>query len=121
MFSNSRRYLRYAGVAITAATLAACSSGGGGDDGEGPIKVGHLIGVTGDYAPYYEGSQVGVEIALDDRVIHLDAPVVYAWTDPVQGERTRSFRCSGITLGMKTERTLHRSNTRAASAAKSSS
>ena len=32
-----------------------------------------------------------VEIAVDDRVIRLDAPVVYAWTDPVQGERTRSF------------------------------
>jgi branched-chain amino acid transport system substrate-binding protein len=66
MLRNSRRYLRYAGVAVTVATLAACSSGGGGDDGEGPIKVGHLIGVTGDYAPYYEGSQVGVEIALDE-------------------------------------------------------
>lgn len=34
---------------------------------------------------------VGVELALDDRVIRLDAPVVYAWTDPVQGERTRGF------------------------------
>ena len=34
---------------------------------------------------------VGVDLALEDRVIHLDTPVVYAWTDPVQGERTRSF------------------------------
>jgi hypothetical protein len=34
---------------------------------------------------------VGVELALEDRIVHLDAPVVYAWTDPVQGERTRSF------------------------------
>jgi LmbE family N-acetylglucosaminyl deacetylase len=34
---------------------------------------------------------VGVELALEGRALHLDAPVVYAWTDPVQGERTRSF------------------------------
>jgi LmbE family N-acetylglucosaminyl deacetylase len=34
---------------------------------------------------------VGVELGLDDRIIRLDVPVVYAWTDPVQGERARSF------------------------------
>ncbi|MDY6995126.1 MAG: ABC transporter substrate-binding protein [Actinomycetota bacterium] len=53
-----------AGAAVAA--LAACSSGGGGDDGTGPIKVGHLMGITGDYAPYYEGSMVGVDIALEE-------------------------------------------------------
>jgi len=34
---------------------------------------------------------VGVEIALDDRVVRLETPVVYTWTDQVLGERTRSF------------------------------
>src|SRR5262249_15241201 len=34
---------------------------------------------------------VGIDLAIDDRHIHLDTPVVYAWTDPVQGGRTRLF------------------------------
>ncbi len=34
---------------------------------------------------------VGVDLAIDDRIVHLDVPVLYAWTDPVEGERTRSF------------------------------
>jgi LmbE family N-acetylglucosaminyl deacetylase len=34
---------------------------------------------------------VGVEIAIEDRVVQLEAPVVYAWTDRVHGERTRRF------------------------------
>jgi LmbE family N-acetylglucosaminyl deacetylase len=34
---------------------------------------------------------VGVEIAAAGRTVLLDAPVVYAWTDQVAGERLRSF------------------------------
>lgn len=34
---------------------------------------------------------VGVDFGLDDRVLHLEAPVLYAWTDQVHGERLRSF------------------------------
>ena len=33
---------------------------------------------------------VDVAVGLDDRVIRLRVPVVYAWVDPVHGERTRS-------------------------------
>ena len=32
-----------------------------------------------------------VVLAAGDRLIRLPVPVVYAWTDPVQGERTRPF------------------------------
>jgi len=34
---------------------------------------------------------VGVEIDIEDRVVQLEAPVLYTWTDQVLGERTRSF------------------------------
>ncbi len=34
---------------------------------------------------------VGVDLAIEDDIVHLDVPVLYAWTDPVEGERTRSF------------------------------
>lgn len=32
-----------------------------------------------------------VEATFADRTFHIDAPVLYAWTDPVHGERTRSL------------------------------
>lgn len=34
---------------------------------------------------------VAVELALDDHVVRLAVPVVYAWTDRVHGERIRTF------------------------------
>jgi len=34
---------------------------------------------------------VGIDLTVDGRHVHLDTPVVYAWTDPVQGERARTF------------------------------
>jgi len=34
---------------------------------------------------------VGVELSVAGETVRLDVPVVYAWTDPVHGERTRDF------------------------------
>jgi branched-chain amino acid transport system substrate-binding protein len=38
-------------------------SGGGGG---GRVKFGFLIGVTGDYSPYFEPSRIGAEIAIEE-------------------------------------------------------
>jgi branched-chain amino acid transport system substrate-binding protein len=35
-----------------------------GDGEQGPIKFGMLIGVTGDYAPYYDVSKAGADVAI---------------------------------------------------------
>src|SRR6185503_11528400 len=32
---------------------------------------------------------VAIELEVEHRIVRLTAPVVYAWTDPVEGERTR--------------------------------
>jgi branched-chain amino acid transport system substrate-binding protein len=73
-------------LTVIALVLAACGDGDGGADtteaggtstsagsgtttggsGEGPIKVGFMIGVTGDYAPYYPPSEAGALIAIDE-------------------------------------------------------
>lgn len=37
-----------------------------GDSSEGPIKLGFMIGVTGDYAPYYPPSEAGAMIAIEE-------------------------------------------------------
>ncbi|MGD9765027.1 MAG: PIG-L family deacetylase [Candidatus Binatia bacterium] len=34
---------------------------------------------------------IGVDIGVAEGTVHLEVPVVYAWTDPVEGERTRTF------------------------------
>ncbi|MGH7786703.1 MAG: PIG-L family deacetylase, partial [Candidatus Binatia bacterium] len=34
---------------------------------------------------------IAVDLLFEDRAVRLSVPVVYAWTDPVQGERTRPF------------------------------
>lgn len=34
---------------------------------------------------------VTLQLAWEDQIVRLPVPVVYAWTDPVQGERTRPF------------------------------
>jgi branched-chain amino acid transport system substrate-binding protein len=54
-------------ILIAALTLlvAACQSGGGGDD-SGAVKLGFMIGVTGDYAAYYPPSEAGALIAIDE-------------------------------------------------------
>jgi branched-chain amino acid transport system substrate-binding protein len=38
------------------------TTAGGGE--EGPIKFGMLIGVTGDYSPYYDVSKAGADVAI---------------------------------------------------------
>ncbi len=50
------------GGATTTAGEGASTTAGGGD--EGPIKFGMLIGVTGDYAPYYDVSKAGADVAI---------------------------------------------------------
>jgi branched-chain amino acid transport system substrate-binding protein len=49
-----------------ATTTAAASSGG--DDGAtpsgDPVKLGMLIGVTGDYSPWYDPSKAGADVAI---------------------------------------------------------
>lgn len=42
------------------------TAAGGGDSGEGPVKLGFMIGVTGDYAAYYPASEAGALIAIDE-------------------------------------------------------
>jgi branched-chain amino acid transport system substrate-binding protein len=44
-------------------TTAGPGTTAGGDD-EGPIKFGMLIGVTGDYSPYYDVSKAGADVAI---------------------------------------------------------
>ncbi|MDH4118540.1 MAG: ABC transporter substrate-binding protein, partial [Acidimicrobiia bacterium] len=44
----------------------ATTAGGGGGSDEGPIKLGFMIGVTGDYAPYYPPSEAGAVIAIEE-------------------------------------------------------
>jgi branched-chain amino acid transport system substrate-binding protein len=51
-----------AGGTSTTAGGGATTTGGGGE--EGPIKFGMLIGVTGDYAPYYDVSKAGADVAI---------------------------------------------------------
>jgi branched-chain amino acid transport system substrate-binding protein len=46
-----------------ATTTAGPGTTAGGDD-EGPIKFGMLIGVTGDYSPYYDVSKAGADVAI---------------------------------------------------------
>ncbi len=46
-----------------------------------------LVGAPKGPAPI----SVGVDLAVRGGHVHLDVPVVYAWTDPVQGERLRTF------------------------------
>ena len=62
----STKAIGVAAIGGLAAALVSCSADSSGADGDGPIKIGHLMGVTGDYAPYYEGSMVGVNIALEE-------------------------------------------------------
>jgi branched-chain amino acid transport system substrate-binding protein len=51
-----------AGGATTTAGDGATTTAGGGE--EGPVKFGMLIGVTGDYAPYYDVSKAGADVAI---------------------------------------------------------
>jgi branched-chain amino acid transport system substrate-binding protein len=51
-----------AGEVTTTAGGGATTTAGGGE--EGPIKFGMLIGVTGDYAPYYDVSKAGADVAI---------------------------------------------------------
>jgi len=46
-----------------ASTTAGPSTTAGGGE-EGPIKFGMLIGVTGDYSPYYDVSKAGADVAI---------------------------------------------------------
>jgi LmbE family N-acetylglucosaminyl deacetylase len=46
----------------------------------------HLIGAPEDPPAL----TVAVELTVEDRPVRLTMPVVHAWTDPVEGERTRS-------------------------------
>jgi branched-chain amino acid transport system substrate-binding protein len=50
------------GGADGGSTEAAGGDGGGGDE----VKFGYLIGVTGDYSPYFEPSLAGAEIAIEE-------------------------------------------------------
>lgn len=57
------------GSTTTAADGASTTAGPGttaGGSAEGPIKVGFMIGVTGDYAPYYPPSEAGALIAIEE-------------------------------------------------------
>ncbi len=45
---------------------AACTGGGGGGDGGDTVKLGFMIGVTGDYAAYYPPSEAGALIAIEE-------------------------------------------------------
>lgn len=51
-------------VALMALPFAACSAGG--DEGGDAIKLGFMIGVTGDYAAYYPPSEAGALIAIEE-------------------------------------------------------
>lgn len=51
-------------VALMTLPFAACSEGG--DEGGDAIKLGFMIGVTGDYAAYYPPSEAGALIAIDE-------------------------------------------------------
>ena len=56
-----------AGGSTTAAGGASTTAGSGTTTGggeEGPIKFGMLIGVTGDYSPYYDVSKAGADVAI---------------------------------------------------------
>lgn len=50
------------GEVTTTAGDGAATTAGGGE--EGAIKFGMLIGVTGDYAPYYDVSKAGADVAI---------------------------------------------------------
>ena len=50
-----------AGGATTTAGSDTTTAGGGD---QGPIKFGMLIGVTGDYSPYYDVSKAGADVAI---------------------------------------------------------
>jgi len=52
------------GAGGTTTTSGSVTTAGGGE--EGPIKVGFMIGVTGDYAPYYPPSEAGALIAIEE-------------------------------------------------------
>ena len=49
------------GATTTAGDDATTTAGG---EDQGPIKFGMLIGVTGDYAPYYDVSKAGADVAI---------------------------------------------------------
>ena len=65
-------------LAVLLILVAACGTGtgtettdsaatvttAGGETGDGPIKFGMLIGVTGDYSPYYDVSKAGADVAI---------------------------------------------------------
>ncbi len=78
------RYRVWALVLVLAMVVAACggddtadTSAAGGEDtgttaaeategGGDPIKLGFMIGVTGDYAPYYPPSEAGAQVAIEE-------------------------------------------------------
>jgi len=53
-----------AGDTTSTSGSASTTTGGGGE--EGPIKFGMLIGVTGDYSPYYDVSKAGADVAITE-------------------------------------------------------
>lgn len=60
-----RRSIRLALAAMVA--LAMFSTGCGGDDGgDGPIKIGALTSLTGNFTPWGTQAQAGMQLAVDD-------------------------------------------------------
>lgn len=52
------------GAADTTAGSSDTTAGGDGGGDTGPVKFGMLIGVTGDYSPYYDVSKAGADVAI---------------------------------------------------------
>lgn len=65
--SAQKRRAAMAAVGVSALVLAACGGddNGGGDDGDGPIRIGISLPLTGDFSEPGEGVQRGYEIWRD--------------------------------------------------------
>ena len=68
---KKKRMLAVAALSMTAVLMTACSGGSGSSTGGGSgeastIKLGGLAPLTGNYAEYGKGFQIGWQMAIDE-------------------------------------------------------
>ncbi|WP_255169252.1 ABC transporter substrate-binding protein [Natrononativus amylolyticus] len=93
---DRRTVLAGAGAAATG-LVAGCLSEDDGDDGDGPIVIGSLQPLSGDFAPWGAAHEAGLEFAIeeindDGGVLDRDLEIVGTDTESDAGEADTVFR-----------------------------